>query len=117
MNVEQQSKVSQVSIERRAKRRIYASYPAIVQGKDAHGKKIRSNATLINISAIGLCLILRPRFHVGDELFVLFRYSVTGPLGKGQAPLIAIRGRAIRSNTTPQGMQSVAMRISHSRFL
>ena len=115
-NMQQWSKGSP-AFERRAKQRIYGSYPAIVQGKDASGKRIRSNATLINISATGLCLILKPHFHVGDDLFVLFRYSVTGRLGKGQAPLIAIRGNAIRSSTTSQGMQSVAVKIRHSRFL
>ncbi len=116
MIVEQQSKGSQV-IERRAKRRIYASYPAIVQGKDANGKKVRANATLINFSSIGLCLILKPQIHLQGELFVLFRCSVTGSLGKVKAPIIAIRGNAIRSSTTAQGMQSVAVKIRHSRFL
>jgi hypothetical protein len=104
-------------IERRAKQRIYASYPAIVQGKDANGKKVRANATLINFSAIDLCLILKPQIHLKDELFVLFRCSVTGLLGRGNAPLIAIRGSAVRSGTTAQGMQSVAVKIRRSRFL
>ena len=116
MIVEQQSKGPQV-IERRAKRRIYASYPAIVQGKDANGKKVRVNATLINFSSIGLCLILKPQVHLQDELFVLFRCSVTGALGKVNAPVIAIRGNVIRTSTTAQGMQSVAVKILHSRFL
>lgn len=104
-------------LERRMKQRIYASYPAIVQGKDANGRKIRANATLINFSAVGLCLILRPQIHLRSDLFVLFRCSVTGCLGKSKAPLIAIRGRAIRSSMTAQGMQSVAVKIRHSRFL
>ena len=116
MIVKQQSKGSQV-IERRAKRRIYASYPAIVQGKDANGKKIRANATLINFSSIGLCLILKPQIHLQDELFVLFRCSVTGSLGKVKVPIIAIRGNAIRSSMTALGMQSVAVKIRRSRFL
>ena len=116
MIVEQQSKVSQ-AVERRAKRRIYASYPAIVQGKDINGKRVRANATLINFSSIGLCLILKPQIHLQDEVFVLFRCSVTGSLGKVKAPLIAIRGNVIRSGTTAQGMQSVAVKIRHSRFL
>jgi|PlaIllAssembly_1097288.scaffolds.fasta_scaffold38235_2 hypothetical protein len=116
MLVEQQLKGSQI-IERRAKRRIYASYPAIVQGKDANGKKVRGNATLINFSSIGLCLILKPQIHLQGELFVLFHCSVTGSLGKVKAPTIAIRGNVIRSSTTAQGMQSVAVEIRHSRFL
>ncbi len=114
--MEQRSRGSRV-IERRAKRRIYASYPAIVQGKDVNGKKVRANATLINFSAIGLCLILKPQIYLQDNLFVLFRCSVTGPLGKSKAPLIAIQGNAIRSSMTPQGMHSVAVKILHSRFL
>src|SRR5512144_2037325 len=99
MIVEQQLKSSRV-VERRTKRRIYASYPAIVQGKDANGKKIRANATLINFSSIGLCLILKPQIHLQGELFIVFRCSVTGPLGKVKAPIIAIRGNAIRASTT-----------------
>jgi hypothetical protein len=116
MSMQQQSDGFPV-IERRAKRRIYASYPAIVQGKDPNGKKIRANATLVNFSAIGLCLILKPQIHLQHELFVLFRCSVTGSLGKNKAPIIAIRGNAIRSSTTAQGMQSMAVKIRHSRFL
>lgn len=116
MFVEQQLKGSQV-IERRAKQRIYASYPAIVQGKDANGKKVRANATLTNFSSIGLCLILKPQIHLQGELFVLFHCSVTGSLGKVKAPTIAIRGNVVRSGMTVQGMQSMAVKICHSRFL
>lgn len=116
MIVEQQSKSTQI-IERRAKRRIYASYPAIVQGKDVSGKKVRTSATLINFSSIGLCLIIKPQIHLQDELFVLFRCSVTGSLGKSKAPVIAIQGNVIRYSMTPQGMQSVAVKIRQSRFV
>jgi hypothetical protein len=114
--MEQQSNGAQV-IERRAKRRIYASYPAVVQGKDADGRKVRANATLINFSSIGLCLIIKPQIHLQDELFVLFRCSVTGSLSKVMTPLIAVYGSAIRSSTTAQGMQSLAVKIRRSRFL
>lgn len=116
MIVQQQLKASRV-IERRAKQRIYASYPAVVQGKDVNGKKVRANATLINFSATGLCLILKPQFRLQSELFVVFRCSVTGSLGKVKAPVIAIRGNAIRSGVTAHGMQSMAVKIRQSRFL
>ena len=116
MIMEQQS-IARRTIERRTKQRIYGSYPALVQGKDASGKKFRANATLVNISAIGLCLILKPEIQLNDNLFVFFRYSVTGSLGKGQAPLIALNGNAIRSSLTEQGMHSVAVRIQRRRFL
>ncbi|MBI3162480.1 MAG: hypothetical protein HYZ23_08215, partial [Chloroflexi bacterium] len=68
-------------------------------------------------SAVGSCVILRPEVCLDSELLVLFRYSVTGSLGKGNAPLIAIRGTVIRVETTGLGMHSVAVKIHRSRFL
>ncbi len=99
------------------KLRIEASYPAIVQGKDASGKKVRVHATLVNINATGFSLILKPQFWSKADLFVLFRYSVTGPLGKSQAPLIALRGAPRRFDLTEAGLQTIEVEIRRSRFL
>ncbi len=113
----EQSSIVKQAIERRSKPRIYCSYPAIVQGKDINGKKFRANAILTNISATGLCLLLRPEIQQSGDLFVLFRYSATGPLGDGKAPLIAVRGSVVRSSYPVQGMHSVAIKIRRNRFL
>lgn len=114
--VEVQSNPAQIP-ERRGKPRISGSYPALLQTRDAAGRKIRSNATLINISASGFCLVLKPQVWGEAEVFVLFRYSITGPLGKSRAPLIALRGTPVRFGQTETGMQTVAFKIRRSRFL
>jgi len=113
----QQSLIVTQITERRMKPRIECSYPAIIQGQDVSGKKFRANATLTNISATGLCLLLKPEIQPSNDLFVLFRCSSTGPLGNGKAPLIAVDGNVIRSSYPIQGMHSVALRIRRSRFL
>ena len=103
--------------ERRSKPRIDCSYPAIVQGLDARGRKFRTNATLTNLSANGLHLVLRSDIQPDNNLFVLFRCSRTGPLGKQKAPLIAVEGEIIRSERPGPGMHKLALKILHNRFL
>jgi hypothetical protein len=105
------------TMERRAKPRIDCSYPAIVQGWDAGGQKFRTNAILTNLSASGLCLVLKSEVQPGNDLFVLFRCSSTGPLGKDKAPLIAVDGNIIRSSRPLPGMHTVALKIRRNRFL
>jgi hypothetical protein len=104
-------------MERRAKPRIDCSYPAIVQGWDAGGRKFRTNAILTNLSAAGLCLVLKSEVQPVKDLFVLFRCSSTGPLGKGKAPLIAVDGNIVRANRPLQGMYTIALKIRRNRFL
>jgi hypothetical protein len=103
--------------ERRTKPRINCSYPAIVQGWDVSGRKFRTNATLTNLSATGLYLVLNSKVQPGRKLFVVFSLSATGQLGQGKAPMIAVDGELIRTNHPGQGAQSVALKISHNRFL
>ena len=103
--------------ERRTKPRIDCCYPAIVQGLDARGRKFRTSATLTNLSANGLQLVFVSDVQPDDNLFVLFRCSKTGPLGKEKAPLIAVEGEVIRSERPAPGMHRLALRITHNRFL
>jgi hypothetical protein len=103
--------------ERRTKPRIDCSYPAIVQGWDAAGRKFRTNALLTNLSASGLCLVLQSEIQPGRDMFVLFRCSPTGPLGKDKAPLIAVNGDIVRSDQRTPGMHAVALKIRRNRFL
>jgi len=114
--MEQSITLTQI-LERRSKPRIECSYPAIVQGQDVSGKKFRANATLTNMSANGLYLVLKSEVQLGNELFVIFRCSSTGPLGKGKAPLIAVEGNVTRSSQPLQGVYTVALKIRHNRFL
>ena len=103
--------------ERRAKPRIDCCYPAIVQGLDARGHKFRTSATLTNLSANGLHLVFMADVQPDNNLFVLFRCSKTGPLGKEKAPLIAVEGEVIRSERPAPGMHRLALKITHNRFL
>ncbi len=104
-------------IERRSKPRIECSYPAIVQGWDGGGRKVRTNAILTNLSAAGLCLILKSEVEFGRDLFVLFRCSSTGPLGKEKAPLIAVDGNITRTDRSMNGLRTIAVKIRRNRFL
>jgi len=105
-------------LERRSKPRIGCSYPAIVQGRDVCGRKFRTNATLTNISATGLCLYIKSEFHPASDLFVLFRCSSTGPLYQGsRAPLIACDGNIVRTSSPTEGECEVAVKIRCNRFL
>ena len=99
--------------ERRSKPRMYCSYPAIIQGRDGRKLKFRANAMLTNLSANGLCLLLKGDIQLGKALFILFRCSTTGPLGNGKAPLIAV----VRTNHPDEEMHQVGIRILKSRFL
>jgi hypothetical protein len=116
MTMEQPSTAAQF-IERRSKPRIECSYPAIVQGWDAAGRKFRTNAILTNLSATGLCLVLKSEIQPGKDLFVLFRCSSTGPLGKDKAPLIAVDGNIVRTDRPVPGLHTVAVKIHRNRFL
>jgi hypothetical protein len=103
--------------DRRAKARISCSYPAVVQGWDTSGRKFRTNATLTNLSASGVCLVLSAEIQTARRLFVLFRCSSTGPLGKTMAPLIAMETKLVRTEPSSSGMQVVALKIQRNRFL
>jgi hypothetical protein len=113
----EQPSLAMQTLERRSKPRIDCSYPAIVQGWDAHGRKFRTNATLTSLSASGLCLVLKSELQPGKDLFVLFRCSSTGPLGKEKAPLIAVDGNIVRSDLRTPGMYAIALKIRRNRFL
>jgi hypothetical protein len=105
------------TMERRSKPRIDCSYPAIVQGWDAYGRKFRTNATLTSLSASGLCLVLPSKINPDEDLFVLFRCSSTGPLGKEKAPLIAVEGKIVRFERHQPGKHTIAVKIRRNRFL
>ena len=103
--------------ERRSKPRIACSYPAIVQGWDGNGRRMRVPATVTNMSANGLCLMLKADVKPGDQLFVLFRCSATGPLGNSKAPLLAVGGVIVREASPLHGIRQVGFQIQHNRFL
>jgi hypothetical protein len=107
-------------LERRSKPRIDCSYPAIVQGRDADGRKFRTSAVLTSLSANGLCLVLKSDIQPARDMFVLFRCSPTGPLGKDRAPVIAVDGAIVRFESPMSPMSekyTVALKILRNRFL
>jgi len=113
----EQPSLAEQNIERRSKPRIDCSYPAIVQGRDAGGQKFRTNAVLTSLSANGLCLVLKSEIQPGQDMFVLFRCSSTGPLGKDRAPLIAVAGAIVRFESPMSEKYTVALKILRNRFL
>jgi PilZ domain len=103
--------------ERRTKSRIHCAYPAIIKGWDTGHRKFRAGATLTDLSANGLCLLLKEDIQLGNKVFVLFRCSSTGPLGTGKAPLIAVQGKIVRASQPDENINQVGIRILQSRFL
>ncbi len=105
------------NVERRSKPRMECSFPAIVQGRDAEGRKFRKNAILVNLSTTGMCIVMKSEVEPSKDLFIIFRCSSTGPIGNDKAPLIAIGGDITRSDGLVQGMHTIGVKIRRNRFL
>jgi hypothetical protein len=108
---------SSIFSERRAKPRIWCSYPAKVSGQDASGRAFEESAALDNLSASGLLIHLRTEIQPEANLSIVFRASRTSPLGQGKGPVIAVEGIVLRTQKQEDGFFGVAVKIHNHRFL
>jgi hypothetical protein len=101
--------------ERRSKPRFKCAYQAIVRGGCGNGKKFEENATVLNLSACGLYVVL-PRFiQEGQELSVKIAFP-TGSLERGTSKL-ATNGVVVRIEPFSEGVLGIAIKFQNYRFL
>ena len=102
--------------ERRSKPRIYQPFCAIVQGIDARGKDFEISAQLVNLSALGLYMILAQSVEPGAKLDAIIQFSSI-PTNGVDAPRVAIKGVVLRVELNHSGVYGVALEFTQYRFL
>jgi hypothetical protein len=100
--------------ERRGKPRIKCAYSALVRGCLANGKKFEENATIINLSASGIYMLINRYINKGQELSIKIAFP-TGSLKWGTSNL-ATTGSVVRLDFLDNVM-GVAIKFQHYRFL
>jgi hypothetical protein len=100
--------------ERRGKPRIKCAYPAVVRGCAANGKKFEENATVINLSASGIYMLINRYVDKGQELSVKIAFP-TGSLKWGTSNL-ATTGVVVRIDFL-ENVIGVAIKFQHYKFL
>jgi hypothetical protein len=99
--------------ERRGKPRIKCAYPAIVRGCSTDGKKFEENATVLNLSASGIYLLVNRFIQKSQELSVKVAIP-TGSLKWGTSQL-ATTGVVVRADFL-EGTMGVAIQFHNHRF-
>ena len=100
-------------IERRGKPRIKCAYPAMVRGCSIDGKKFEENATVLNMSASGVYLLVNRFIEKGQELSVKIAFP-SGSLKWGSSKLVTT-GVVGRTDFL-EGTMGVAIKFHHYRF-
>ncbi len=101
------------TIERRNKPRIYAPFPATVQGVDTGGKEFQSETILDNISTGGLYMRLMSCLERGADLYIVVQMSAALT---DDPPCVAIQGIVSRVETMPGGTCGIAVAFRHHHF-
>jgi hypothetical protein len=102
-------------VERRGKPRMKCAYPAMVHGLSAVGKKFEENATVLNLSASGIYVLLNYIIQKGQELSVKIAFP-TGSLEWGSSKL-STNGVVVRTEALSEGVSGVAIIFKHNRFI
>ena len=100
-------------IERRGKPRIKCAYPAMVRGCSTEGKKFEEHATVLNMSASGVYLLVNRFIQKGQELSVKIAFP-SGSLKWGSSKLVTT-GVVVRTDFL-EGTMGVAIKFLHYRF-
>jgi hypothetical protein len=101
--------------ERRVKPRMKCAYPAMVRGYSLDGKKFEENATVLNLSASGVYVLLNRFIKKGQELSVKIAFP-TGSLEWGSSKL-ATNGVVVRTEALSEGVLGIAIMFQRYRFL
>ena len=101
--------------ERRSKPRIKCAYPAMVRGSTLAGKKFEEHATVLNLSAGGVYLLINLFIQEGQDLSVKIAFP-TGSLEWGTSKLNT-DGVVVRTEALSEGSLGVAIKFQHYRFL
>jgi len=102
-------------MERRGAKRMAMNLPLVVHGTDMHGKDFEEMTTSINISSVGVFLLLHHNVSESSELVV----SVIPPLESG-GPLLGrftARGRVLRREALGSPSKSTYLAIQFTEKL
>jgi hypothetical protein len=102
-------------LERRSKPRIKCAYTAIVRGSSTAGKRFEEHATVLNLSAGGVYVLVNRYIQEGQDLSVKIAFP-TGSLEWGTSNL-ASDGVVVRTEPLSEGSLGVAIKFQHYRFL
>jgi len=101
--------------DRRIKPRIICDYPAIIEGYDSSGNKIKEIGKLANLSSSGLFMRANCNIDNGSKL------SVTILLSSSQldidTPKIATNGIVVRTEPQMDGTCGIAIKFNKYKFL
>lgn len=119
MNDERQIEVGVTNsgyAERRSILRLNEPFPALVRGRGRDGQCFEEELTLDNLSAYGLYGRLSHRLMIGDQLFVVVRFTLGSPC---RAPGVGVAARSIvlRTERLPDGRCGVALLFVRHRLL
>jgi hypothetical protein len=101
--------------ERRGKPRMICAYPAMVLGYSQDRKKFEENATVLNLSASGVYVLLDRFIEIGQALSLKISFP-TGSLEWGSSKLTS-NGVVVRSEMVSEGILGVAIKFEHYRFV
>jgi hypothetical protein len=102
-------------IERRGKPRMKCAYPAMVLGHSQDRKKWEENATVLNLSASGVYLLLNRFIQKGQDLTIKIGFP-TGSLEWGSSKLTS-NGVVVRTETLSEGILGIAILFQSYRFV
>ena len=102
-------------VERREKPRMKCAYPAMILGHSLEGKKLEENATVFNLSASGVYVLLNCIIQKGQNLSVKIAIP-TGSLEWGSSKLTS-SGVVVRTEALSEGILGVAIKFEHYRFV
>jgi hypothetical protein len=104
-----------VLLEKRYKPRINCSYPAIIRGYCASGKKFEESGTILNLGPGGAYLTVNRTIDIGQDLSVRIAFP-TGSLEWGSTKL-ATAAVVVRTEPVSEGVLGVAIKFQHYRFV
>jgi hypothetical protein len=102
-------------VERRGKPRMKCAYPAMVRGLTSEGKKLEENATVLNLSASGVYILLTCLVKKGEDLSLKIAFP-TGSLEWGISKLTS-KGVVVRTEALSEGVLGVAVNFQGYRFI
>ena len=100
--------------DKRGKPRMKCAYPAMVRGLSLDGKRFEENATVLNLSASGVYVLLNRFIQTGQDLSVKIAFP-TGSLEWGSSKLTS-NGVVVRTEVLSDGVLGVAVIFQGYRF-
>jgi|RhiMetdeSRZDD1v2_1073273.scaffolds.fasta_scaffold2048870_2 hypothetical protein len=101
---------------RRRKPRVAVRLSAIVRGTEAGGKRFEVLGRTLELGGGGVYLDLPRAVDVPSPVFVAIRFGDAGERGS-PAPLLAVRGTALRVDSRVDGGIGVAVGLKNYRFV